>query len=111
MGSSGFEWSFLKLPFREKKESFHLMIATSNTFGRSPLYLQHPWSGGLPLMTDLPTTCGDKSGFIIIHGEDLVGGSSTKLMLAAQPDHLIGFNQEDSGKPVEDTNTFREDQM
>ncbi|KAM2155422.1 hypothetical protein ACFX1X_047653 [Malus domestica] len=47
--------------------------------------------GGLLLMTDLPTTCGDKSGFIIIHGEDLVGGSSTKLMLAAQPDHLIGF--------------------
>ncbi|KAM2454855.1 hypothetical protein PS1_014920 [Malus domestica] len=90
MGSSGFEWSFLKLPFREKMR-FHLMTAISNTLGQPPLYLQHPWSGGFLLMVYLPASCGDKLGFTITYGDSPVGGSSTRPMLAAQPDHPIGF--------------------
>ncbi|KAM1881864.1 hypothetical protein ACFX13_003428 [Malus domestica] len=80
MGSSGFKWSFLKLLFREKMR-FHLMTAISNTLGQPPLLMVCP-----------PASCGDKSGFTITYGDSPVGGSSTRPMLAAQPDHPIGFH-------------------
>ncbi|KAM0996703.1 hypothetical protein ACFX2C_006674 [Malus domestica] len=89
MSSSGFKWSFLKLPFRGKK-SFH-QIAIPNTLGQIPRCLQHSWSGGI-FMRTCPSACRpDKSGFTITYGDDSAWGSSIRLILAAQPDHLIGF--------------------
>ncbi|KAM1187828.1 hypothetical protein ACFX2J_023708 [Malus domestica] len=87
MGSSGFNWGFLKLHFCEKKD-FHQIFTISNTFGQTPRYPQHLWSCGFLLRVCPPARCFDKSGFTIISGDDPYRESSTKLILAAQPDHL-----------------------
>ncbi|KAM1270629.1 hypothetical protein ACFX13_032509 [Malus domestica] len=100
MGSSGSTWSFLKLLFREKND-FHQITTISNTFGQTPRYPQRIWSGGFLVLSLFKLykfgrgiamlSYPDKSNFTIIPGEGLHGGSSTKLILAAQPNHLIGF--------------------